>query len=313
MHKCRSSEGGNVLTIADFLDYINDHKVYRYLYLVAVSYVWIKFKATKLYAMIAIWVFRRSLINHQLFDNMDMLTNQIPSQIKNLGKKHAFTDMLRAESALFIAFLKSFIREICKIEHGQKEYPDWIKFLIVAIFKADPARVEKYETPVFFRKIHELYLYIRDFDYNTETLPRKLLSNYDTFINELNLIFESGHFKNIEINQKQIIKWLRNNRETPVVTKEDSEEVRETLQRRHMRVLIFKYDGIMFDYRVQIKKNLALQITSELNMYDQVKAILKYSFQSVYKAMEISLPRKVNEINGELTGIVYEGFDCGEK
>jgi hypothetical protein len=28
--------------------------------------------------------------------------------------------------------------------------------------------------------------------------------------------------------------------------------------------------------------------------------------------MEISLPRKVNEINGELTGIVYEGFDCGE-
>lgn len=300
------------MTIADFLDYINEHKVYRYLYLVAVSYVWIKFKATKLYAMIAIWVFRRSLINHQLFDNMDIITNQIPSQIRNLGKKHAFTDMLRAESALFIAFLKSFIRKLCKIEHGRRELPEWMKRFYISI-GMDSDEVNRMELPSFVRKTHELYLYIRDFDYNTDTLPRKLLSNYDTSLNHLNLIFESGLSDKIEINQKQIIRWLRNNRGTPVATKEDSEQIRNSLQRREMKILISKYDGIMFDYRVQIKKNLALQITSELNMYDQVKAILKYSFQSVYKAMEISLPRKVNEINGELSGIIYEGFDCGEK
>lgn len=300
------------MTIADFLDYINDHKVYRYLYLVAVSYVWIKFKATKLYAMIAIWIFRKSLINHQLFDNMDIITNQIPSQIRNLGKKHAFTDMLRAESALFIAFLKSFIRKLCKIEYGRRDLPDWMKRFYISI-GMDSDEVNRMELPSFVRKAHELYLYIRDFDYNTDTLPRKLLSNYDTSLNHLNLIFESGLSDKIEINQKQIIRWLRNNRETPVATKEDSEQIREALQKREMKILISKYDGIMFDYRIQIKKNLSLQITSELNMYDQVKAILKYSFQSVYKAMEISLPRKVNEINGELSGIIYEGFDCGEK
>lgn len=297
----------NLDHVADALDFINEHKVYRYLYLIAVSYIWIKFKATKLYAMIAIWMFRRSLIDHQLFDNMDMLTNQIPSQIKNLGKKHVFADLLRTESGLFMVFLKTFIRRLTKIDYGRKDFPDWISATLSGRFGIKEARFPK---PI--RKLHELYLYIRDFDYTTDSLPRKLLSDYDIFLKDLNEIFENGHYDKLEIDQKQIIRWLKNNREKPVATNQDSEEVRENLQRRQMRLLISKYDGIMFDYRVQIKKNLALQITSELNMFDQVKAILKCSVQSVYKAMEVSFPRKVNEINGELSGIVYDGFDCGE-
>ena len=302
----------NLDHLADTLDFINEHKVYRYLYLVAVSYIWIKFKATKLYAMLAIWAFRRSLIDHQLFDNMDMLTNQIPSQIKNLGKKHVFTDLLRTESGLFMMFLKTFIRRLTKIEYGQKELPEWYKIFLIKIMKIPETSVHEIVLPKPIRKGHEFYLYIRDFDYTTDSLPRKLLSDYDIFLKDLNEIFENGHYDKLEINQKQIIRWLKNNREKPVATHQDSEEVRENLQRRQIKLLISKYDGIMFDYRVQIKKNLALQITSELNMFDQVKAILKYSFQSVYKAMEVSFPRKVNEINGELFGIIYDGFDCGE-
>ena len=287
----------NLDHITDTMDFINDHKVYRYLYLVAVSYIWIKFKATKLYAMIAIWIFRRHLIDHQLFDNMDMLTIQIPSQIKNLGKKHVFTDMLRTESGLFMVFLKSYIRRLCKIDHGKKE----IEILNRSIMLPAP-----------MRKVYEFFQYIGDFDYTTDSLPRKLLTDYDIFLRDLPEIFENGLYDKLEINQKQVIRWLRNNREKPVATDSDSEEIRETLQRRQIKLLVSKYDGIMFDYRIQIKKNLALQITSELNMYDQIKAILKYGFQSVYKAMEVSFPRKVNEINGELSGIIYDGFDCGE-
>lgn len=294
--------------IGDWMDYINEHKVYRYLYLVAVSYIWIKFKATRLYGLLAIWVFRKHLYNHQLFDHIDVMTVSIPSQIKNMGKKLVFMNFLKVESAMFVMFLQSFIRKLCKIDTSG------LRIKVPLRIKNRFQTADYIKAPKAVRYIHEFYLYVMDFEDTTESLPRRMIADYDQFLKDLPEIFESGFFDKIIVPIDDVLQWeYAHSGRLRHLTDERIREIRETVQRKQLRILLSKYDGIMFDYRIQIKKNLALQITSELNLFDQIKSILKYSFQAVYKAMEVSLPKKVNEINGELKGIIFDEFDCGER
>lgn len=276
--------------IIEWLDFVNEHKVLRYVYLAIAGYIWLKFKATRLYAKLAIWLYRKSFLRHRLFESIETLIVQIPSHITNIGKKYAFTDFLSVESSLFVNSLEGFIMGMCKMKLTSDK---------------DIAPI----TPWGY--VSQFMHYFYDFEYTTDSIPQKLLVRYEMFLKELPMIIENGHYDKIEVSQKQIIKWIRNNRKTPIVTPEDSDMIREKIQRRHIRLLISKYESIMADYRTQIKKNLALQITSELNMFDQLRAIFKYGFLAVYSAMAVSFPRKVNEINGELSGIIYDGFDCG--
>lgn len=301
----------NLDHIGDWMDYINEHKVYRYLYLVVVSYIWIKFKATRLYGKLAIWVFRKSLYNHPLFDHIDMMTVSIPSQIRNMGKKHAFMDFLKVESALFVMFIQSFIRKLCKIDTSSLkiEIRGWMKRFLPKSMRTQ----EYFKAPWIVRYIHEFILFFMDFEDTAESLPRRMISDYDQFLKDLPDIFESGFYSKITVSISDINEWSAVHYGKLPEDRIEYEEVRETIQKRNLRILMSKYDGIMFDYRTQIKKNLALQITSDLNLYDQIKSILKYSFQAVYKAMEVSLPKKANDINGELSGIVFDSFDCGER
>lgn len=277
--------------VVGWLDYINEHKILRYVYLAVAGYIWLRFKATRLFGKIAIWYSRKAFLEHRLFENIETLTVQIPSHITNIGKKYAFTEFLSVESALFVNSLEGFIMNMCKM-------------------KLTPEKDIAKLTPWGY--VSQLIHYFYDFDYTTDSIPQRLLVRYEMLLKELPVIIENGHYMKIEVSQKQIIRWLKNNRETLVVTPEDSEKIREQIQRRYIRLMISKYESVMSDYRTQIKKNLALQITSELNMYDQLWAIFKYSFLSVYSAMAVSFPRKVNEINGELKNVVYDGFDCGE-
>jgi len=276
--------------VFEWLDYVNEHKILRFVHLIVFFYVWFKFKATRLFGKIAIWYSRKTFLEHRLFENIETLTVQIPSHITNIGKKYAFTEFLSVESAMFVNSLEGFIMNMCKM-------------------KLTPDKDIAKSTPWGY--MSQLIHYFYDFDYTTDSIPQRLLVRYEMLLKELPIIIENGHYMKIEVSQKQIIRWLKNNRETLVVTPEDSEKIREQIQRRYIRLMISKYESVMSDYRTQIKKNLALQITSELNMYDQLWAIFKYSFLSVYSAMAVSFPRKINEINGELKNIVYDGFDCG--
>lgn len=294
--------------VVDTLDFINEHKVYRYLYLVAVSYVWIKFKATLLYGKLAIWIFRKSLYSHVLFEHIEKMTVTIPTQIRNMGKKHAFNDFIRLESALFVAFLQTIIINMCKVDASMLEIkiPDFIiKFLSLERDKVRP--------PYLIRYIHEFILYMKDFDYSTESLPIEMISGYDQFLKELPDILEPGFSDKIEVRYSEIIRMAKKTLGKTKLSPEEERFIREAIQEKNIRILIAKYNRIMYPYRVQIKKNLELQITSELNIFEQVKAILKYSFQSVYSAMQETLPLPVNELNGELNGVVYSSFECGEK
>lgn len=275
------------MSIADVLDYVNDHKVYRYLYLIAISFIWIKFKATRIYAVLAIWLMRRKLTSHALFENIDLLTVQIPVQIRNMGKRESFMDFLRLESGMFIVLMSGFIKRMTKTNYADKSFP------------------------YIIRQAYEFFLYVKDFDYTHNSLAYTLLSEYDIFLRDIPSIMENAFYSNIEIKQKDIIRYVNRNLDHVPDSKE-SEFIREIIKRQKVKILIGKYEQIMFQYRVQIKKNLALQMSNDINLNDMMKAILKYSFQSVYKAMEITFPMQVNSINGELKDVIYNGFDCLE-
>ena len=275
------------MTIADALDYINDHKVYRYLYLIAVSFIWIKFKASRIYAILAIWLMRKKLTSHALFENIDLLTVQIPVQIRNMGKREAFMDFLRVESGMFIVLMSGFIKRMTKTNYADKSFP------------------------YIIRVAYEFFLYIKDFDYTHNSLASTLLSEYDIFLRDIPSILENAFYSNMEIKQRDIIRYVNWNIDH-VPDQHESEFIREIIKRQKVKILIGKYEQIMFQYRVQIKKNLALQMSNDINLNDMMKAILKYSFQSVYKAMEITFPMQVNSINGELKDVIYNGFDCLE-
>ena len=65
----------------------------------------------------------------------------------------------------------------------------------------------------------------------------------------------------------------------------------------------------MLVYRNQLSANILAQFSSEKDIYEMLIDTLNTSILSVYINMRDTIDLGINQINGELDGIVYKGIE----
>ncbi|MCB1176732.1 MAG: hypothetical protein KDK36_04040, partial [Leptospiraceae bacterium] len=110
----------------------------------------------------------------------------------------------------------------------------------------------------------------------------------------------------IDIRHVDKIKYARQN---SIPDRVDERFIINEIKKEKMKLVLFKYESIMSNYRNQIKKNVQVYFSSKMPIDQLLEGILSYCFLSVYKNILDTIHRDINKINGEFKGIIYGGYE----
>jgi len=233
-------------------------------------------RTSKLFSVLLIFFKGKELEKHDLFNNISMIHSvNIPSRISSVGKKLLFTDILRIEMEHTRLMLKDYISKKSRL---------YIK------------------NPI--KRLYNLLISYEEFErMNVAIEVTSILDNCNSMVGSMIII---DTYPEIGVKQRDIINYIKNNRETLEVDEMDVESIRQNIQIGKARLIVSKFEEMMLPYRNQLSANMITQLTSDKNLYQLLQDILNNSILPVYMNIRDTIDIPINEINGDLDGIIYK-------
>jgi hypothetical protein len=190
----------------------------------------------------------------------------IPSRISSVGKKLLFTDILRIEMEHTRLMLKDYISKKSRL---------YIK------------------NPI--KRLYNLLISYEEFErMNVAIEVTSILDNCNSMVGSMIII---DTYPEIGVKQRDIINYIKNNRETLEVDEMDVESIRQNIQIGKARLIVSKFEEMMLPYRNQLSANMITQLTSDKNLYQLLHDILNNSILPVYMNIRDTIDIPINEIN----------------
>lgn len=246
--------------------------------LIAIILPYIRFIAQKssLFPVFLIYKNSKKIINNNVFKNMTYLyTANMPSRIGSIGKKLLFIDILKVEVQYMSDAFKQYFENI---------------------------------TYVNYKKHKRIYKLLKNYKYydsmNLSMDIMNIVTEAKALIPGMVIIDIYPH---IEVKRSEIIKYIKQNKETLDLHEEEISLIRQEIQIAKARRIVGKYDELMLVYRNQLSSNILTQFNSEKNVYDMLTDTLSNSILTVYINMRDTIDIGINKLNGDLDGIIYKG------
>lgn len=235
-------------------------------------------KSSLLFSIFLIFKNGKKLSSNEVYKNMTLMyTTNMPSRIRSIGKKVLFIDILRIE----VDYMSQSFREYFE----EKTY------------------IKK----VWYKRIWKL---LKNYKYYTKiNLSLDIIAIIDECKTIVPGLMVVDIYPQIDIKRSEIIRYIKNNKETLDIDNEEVEKIREFIQVSKARKIVSKYDELMLVYRNQLSANILAQFSSEKDIYEMLIDTLNTSILSVYINMRDTIDLGINQINGELDGIVYKGIE----
>jgi hypothetical protein len=259
-------------------DWIESHYSIKILIFLITWWWWVRFKTTRIYSIFIIYTNRKKLLRHKLF----YILAQVPlieTEIYCIGRKEVFGHLLFYESALFSDFIKNLILNITE---GEK--------------------TSNYNSIISRLKFINYY---NNFKFTNQSLSQYILDEFDKLIVSYRDTLLYLTYQNIDITHSDKIKYSKNKDNLDLI---NNDSIVKEIQLQKMKVVLSKYDEIMFPHRNQIKKNIQTFFSSDIRVDNLLDGILSHCFFSVYKNISETIAIEINKINGEFKNISYGGY-----
>jgi hypothetical protein len=251
-----------------------------YVFIVTIFLPMLKFMArtSKLFSVILIYFKYKDLVFHDVYKNISMIhKTNIPARIDSIGKKLLFSDIFRIESEMLTSRLEEY-------------------FMQKSFF---------FEKNQIKRAFKMLFAYKQFERINFSIEITSILDEIKYLISTM-IVLEI--YPNIAVSRSEIIKYMKQNKETLNFRDVDAELIRETIQITKARLIVSKYEEIMLVYRNQLSANMLTQFMSDKNIYQLCVDILNNSILPVYLNIRDTIDIAINEINGDIGEIVYKDY-----